>query len=456
MDHQFSFEVRVLMCSNCGAPLQTGFAGGTVACSYCGTVNVFTPRREEPVEPMAAAREIDEEQRMALLRRQDGIQPEVPAGIKQLLSGGVLAPWKEGEALAMWKTTCGELGAGSDFSSAELLYFLTIILSNHFSGKEAGLKQRALYESALEVLTLPRHRQLIRGMLSRRAALEGEIEAAEKWLEPCNPHSEDLESDSSYRVSKAEILTVREDWNGVLDLLGRKIDEIPITAALDGKAIVQRANALERTGQTKAAAEQLSIFITANSSQGRHALEMIAEVYESAGIQVCSESMKIALNMSSRQAGISLAGVENPGGCFGQIFALTGIFLLVLSVVLYRVIGSLHEGASIAPGIFVGVIGVVFLAIGLRHMRAGTRAKRIYTGGVEARAVLKAVTATGWKVNKIPQYAMQLVVNMSGEEPYTVTVKKTIPDGMLEMFHVGAELDVKVDPKDKSHVVVQD
>jgi|GEM_PF-598219 len=456
MDHQFCFDIRVLMCSNCGAPLQTAFAGGTVTCGYCGTINVFTPRREEPVEPMAAAMEIDEEQRMALLQRQDGIQPEVPAGIRQLLSGGVLAPWKEGEALAMWKTTCGELGAGSDFSSAELLYFLTIILSNHFSGKDANFKQRALYESALEVLTLPRHRQLIRGLLSRHATLEGEIEAAEKWLEPCNPRSEDLESDSSYRVSKAEILTVREDWNGVLDVLGRKIDEIPITAALDGKAIVQRANALERAGQTKTAAEQLSLFITANGSQGRNALEMITGVYENAGIQICSESMKIARDMSSRKVGVSLAGVENPGGFFGQVFAVTGALLLVLSFVLYRTIGSLSEGASIAPGVFVGTIGVVFLAIGIRHIRAGTRTRRIHADGIEARAVLKAITATGWKISNAQQYALEIEVKLSGKEPYTVTVKKIIPDGMKEMFHIGAEVNVRVDPKDRNHVIVED
>ncbi len=132
-----------------------GIYRGEVTCGYCGTVNVFSPRKEEPVEPVAAISDITEEERMTLLNRQDGTQPEIPPAVGQLLSGGRLAPWKEGEALSMWRITCGELAGGSDFSSAELLYFLTIILSNHYSEKSDSLRQRALFESALEVLTLP-------------------------------------------------------------------------------------------------------------------------------------------------------------------------------------------------------------------------------------------------------------------------------------------------------------
>jgi hypothetical protein len=166
--------------------------------------------------------------------------------------------------------------------------------------------------------------------------------------------------------------------------------------------------------------------------------------------------MKIALGMSALQAGASLAGVVNPGGFFGQVFAATGVLLLVLSYVLYRTIGSLSEGSSIAPGIFVGVIGVVFLAIGIKHIRAGSRARRIYTGGIEAGAVLKAMTETSWKINGVTLYALEIEVKLSGEKPYTVSVKKAIQDGMKDKFHIGAELNVKVDPGDRNHVIVED
>lgn len=456
MGKEFSFDARVLMCQNCGAPLETGFTGGEVTCGYCGTVNVFTPRKEEPIEPNSVMLPIEESERMALLRRQDGSQPSIPPSISQLLAGGKLAPWKEGEALAMWRTTCSELAGATDFSSAELLYFLTMILSNHYSEKNDTLRQRALYESALEVLALPRHRQLIRGMLARNAALSGELEAAEKWLEPCNPRSSDLESDSSYRVSRAEILTMREDWSGVLQILGQSIGDVPITSALDGKAIVQRANALERTGRTDAAAEQLSLFIQANGALGRNGLKMIAGVYGNAGVEVCPESLKKALNLSSMRTGSRQAAIENPGGCFGQVFAASGVLLLVSSVAFPSFIGS-RTGSTVAgPGIAVGVMGIIFLVIGIRHIRAGNRIKRLFKSGIQARGIVKSVSPTGWKINKVPQYAMEMEITISGQTPYTATVKKTIPNAAKDRFRPGAEVEVSVDPADRNHFTVLD
>ncbi len=62
-----------------------GIYRGEVTCGYCGTVNVFSPRKEEPVEPVAAISDITEEERMTLLNRQDGTQPEIPPAVGQLL-----------------------------------------------------------------------------------------------------------------------------------------------------------------------------------------------------------------------------------------------------------------------------------------------------------------------------------------------------------------------------------
>ena len=454
MDKDFDFQARVLMCRNCGAPLRTGYTGGSVNCSYCDTVNVFTPRREEHVEPLAAAREIAEEERMELLRRQDGTQPDIPAGIGQLLSGGRLAPWKETEALSIWRTTCGELASGSDISSAELLYFLTIILSNHYSETNDCLRQRALYESALEVLTLPRHRQQIRGMLARNAALAGDPEAGEKWLEPCNPRSEDLQSDSAYRVSKAEILTVKRDWKGVLEILGEDLETVPVDSTLDGKAIVQRANALEMTGREKEAAEQLSLYIQANGAQGRHVLEMITGVYAHSGLEVCPGSLKMADDQSSRAAGASEAEMENPGGCFGQIFAVTGVLLLLLTLGLTYFLGILKGEPVFGASLGVGITGIVFLIVGIKHIRAGRMAIRIHTRGIPAEARVRSITPTGWRINKVPQYAIELDVSLPGEAPYAVSLKKAIHDIDRQLYEPGSMLHVKVDPEDRSRVVL--
>ncbi len=454
MQGNYDYDVRVLMCKNCGAPLKTGFTGGTVTCEYCGTVNVFTPRRDEPVEPAAAAVEMDEDQRIQLLRRQDGIQPQIPQELQPLLSGGQLVPWKEGEALAMWQATCRELANGSDYSSAELLYYLTIILSNHFSAKEDELRERALYESALEVLTLPRHRQLVRGLLARNAALAGDLDAAESWLAPCNPRSQDLESDSSWRVSRAEIETVRENWPGVLEVLGESIDQVPITATLDGKAIIQRANALERTGRVDEAASQLTLFLNANGSMGLDAMRSILSVYSDAGMDMCPESRRKAEENFSRRSGRIASQMANPGGCFGQIFALVGLMMLVMGLIFTFVLRPGGEGPPLTAVLVPALVGIVFIVIGVRHIRAGGRAAELYRNGIDGKATVVSLEPTGWRINEVPQYLLTMNVRIPDKDPYTATSKITLGESEKVLFSTGREINVKVDPRDPENVSV--
>ncbi len=105
---------------------------------------------------------------------------------------------------------------------------------------------------------------------------------------------------------------------------------------------------------------------------------------------------------------------------------------------------------------FVGVMGIVFLATGVHHIRAGKKAIRLHTKGLEASGVLRNVSFTGIRVNKVPQYSMDMEVTLPGEEPYAVTLKKTITDSDKDRYHTGAEFVVKVDPEDKSRVTLLD
>ena len=441
------------MCENCGAPLETGFAGGRVVCEYCGSANHFLPRKEDPVEPLHAARDMDETTRMEMLRRQDGVQPRLPQELAPLVSHGGLAPWKVDEALALWRSTCRELSSSDDYTGAELLYNLTVILSNHYSGIDDHMKERALYESALDVLTLPRHRQIMRGLISRKAARSGDTEAARKWLAPCDPGSVDLETDSSYRVSVAEICTVEEDWDGVLEVLGEDMEDVPVTASLDAKAIVQRANALERRGRLRDAAGQLHAFVTVNGASGRKTLEAISDIYRDAGIEICPRSIPMAMGLHDRDAGLEAARSRNPG-CFGQIFAVTGIFVIVLGAVLGPVLELAGGRMPLAALIPLWLMGLAFLAVGVHFILAGRRAARLHTDGIRRRGNVLSATPTGWKINGVPQYSLRVRVEVPEGEPYEVTLKRPIPDGETEAWRPGAEIDLKVDPGDPSRVAV--
>lgn len=451
----FDFRRRVLMCGSCGAPLETGFAGGTVKCGYCGSTSQFLPRREEPVEPLDAAVEMDEEARMEMLRRQDGRQPEIPQELRPLLAGDALAPWKVGEALSLWNSTCRDLARSSDYSGSELLYYLTIILSNHFSAGKDALRERALYESALEVMTLPRHRQIMRGFLARKAALEGDPVAARRWLDPCDPRSQDLETDSSYRVSMADVLTVEEDWEGVLGILGPDIEAVPVTASLDGKAIVQRANALERLGRTGEAVRQLQLFMEVNGAPGRNALRSIRGVYSSAGLEVCPEAMNAAEEAFDLSRGRAAAGLRNPG-CFGQTFAIAGLLLLALGFLLGPVLGPEAGGIPLGARIMLFLMGAVFLLIGLFSMRAARRAMRLVTGGIEGTGTVLSMEPSAWTVNEVQQYLLELEIQLPGREPYTASAKLLVPDEEKQRYSRGAIVPVRVDPKDPRQISVMD
>ena len=44
MDTTFSFQLRILLCTHCGAPLEASPAGGQIPCRYCHAVNQLSVR----------------------------------------------------------------------------------------------------------------------------------------------------------------------------------------------------------------------------------------------------------------------------------------------------------------------------------------------------------------------------------------------------------------------------
>lgn len=124
-----------------------------------------------------------------------------PVGYESLVSGNVVPAHKLDEARMVWIATRQQLAATpADLATAERMVWLTVMLRNTFTVLRVI---RALTEGALEVLILPRHRQLMLGILSREAAKEGDLQSAHAWLECCDPAAEDLLADSAYRISRA-------------------------------------------------------------------------------------------------------------------------------------------------------------------------------------------------------------------------------------------------------------
>lgn len=296
----FDFDVRVVVCNHCNAPIQASALGGNVRCEYCNQINRIKVRLEEPVEPIMAAQEtIDEARRIEMLRKQVNNEISIPWSLKSLLNENSEIPeWKIQEAQAIWQGARAQLEKAMDFDQAETFWVLTYKLAEYFESQKKTAFVRGIYERALDVLTLPRHRQIIRGFLSRQAALTGDLASAEKWLAPCNPRSTDLHSDTEYRFSRACIDTVKEDWHAVLEVLGRSHHEVPTMALNLIPITVLRANALEKLGQLDAAFleiaeyyEPLDRVVLSQmhfSNTGKHSLDLSQEYYSNYGVNVCT------------------------------------------------------------------------------------------------------------------------------------------------------------------------
>src|SRR5262249_50734103 len=145
----FSTQVRILLCSNCGAPLEASIAGGQTACRYCSAMNQLAGRDDRFLAGAQQQAPIPEPERIARLRSQDGRPLLPPASIASLVPNGQLPAWKVQEALAVWQSTRQELRGSANYEAAERLLFLTMVLSNHFSEQNDTLRQRAMFESAL-------------------------------------------------------------------------------------------------------------------------------------------------------------------------------------------------------------------------------------------------------------------------------------------------------------------
>jgi hypothetical protein len=466
----FGTDVRVLLCKNCGAPIEASLGGGTVACGYCSMQNQVTSRREEPIEPAAAARQLDEGQRLIMLRQQDGQPMLPPASLSSLLEGGGIAEWKIQEAVAVWQTTRREVESTGSFEAAERLLFLTIALANFYSGKGERLQQRAMFESALEVFSLPRHRQMMRGALARSAALDGDLAAAEQWLQPCNPRSEDLQSDTAYRISRATIDTARGDFNTVIAVLGQDLQQVPIMDAMEAIAVVLRANAWERMGQVQVASQQFAQYMGSGGASGRMALGKVLEAFARSGWQLCPGSYQHANASYSQQAG--KAAAMGAGGLVGWIFYIVGLVNLVLGVLavvgvgVYAVLAftaypSLRMGLMGAgmgggiAGVTMIIIGAVFAGLGRGFVKSGQKAQRLRTEGLQARGQVVAIQPTGMTVNNVPQMRITVNVQLPDKAPYQATTTMLVNPMVLSQLMPGATVPLRVDPRNPQDFLIE-
>lgn len=458
MDTAFSFQLRILLCTHCGAPLEASPAGGQIPCRYCRAVNQLSVRDDRPALAPSQA-PISEQERINRLRAQDGKPLLPPPSLQALVPNGQLPAWKVQEALAVWQATRQELRVTANFEAAERLLFLTMVLSQHFMEQTDRLRQRAMLESALEAFTLPRHRQVMRGYLCRSACRLGDLQAAEQWLAPCDRQSDDLETDSEYRYSRAFIDTAKGDWNAVLRTLGGRFEDVPIQDAMDAVCSVLRANAWERLGHMQAAVGLLQQAMVTQGASGRQTISKVIAI--NAGMRLCEQSYPAAEGQHAIVAG-KIAAASVSGGIHKPFFVI-GILCFAASVVciflmLTDLIFDVPSGAAFGCGIALTTLlpmGLIFGGIGYTLGKAAARAERLRVHGIMGTGQVLGAQPTGMSINNVPQMAIRLQILLQGRPPYEATTKMLMSAGFAHALTPGASVTVRVDPDQLSDVLIE-
>ena len=435
----YSAGDRWLPCDACGLAIQTPIQGGTTQCSRC-QAPFAAYARPDTVIPRSPP--TDEGARRARLRAQDGKPMLPPPGFEQLISGSAIPPHKMQEARMVWSATRRQLqGQPGDLAAADRLVWLTTVLRNTLGAQdEAAI--RALLEGAMEVLIIPRHRQMIRCHLARGAVKEGDLQSAEAWLEGCDPGNEDLPADSSYRITRAFIDLAKDQPQSVLEVLGGNEQEVPIDDSLDPLATVFRAGAWEKLGQIDTARAVLTAFM----ARGGHAgsVEAVVKAMPPSW-QICAQSMQGA-RQDVRQAVGQRAASSGGGAMVGWIILIVGcIPLVVLGIMI-------ASDIFVLPMLTMLIFPFVFGSWGLRMIRSANRAKEIAQGGLRGIGRIVGTSMTGTRINGVPLMRIDLQIQVEGHPPVMASTNKLMYPGQ-EL--AGREVPVIWHPKYPADVVME-
>ncbi|MBX3231213.1 MAG: hypothetical protein KIT84_09750 [Labilithrix sp.] len=455
MNTSFSYQLRVAACDRCGAPLEVNVAGGSFECRYCHAQNQIALRDEGLLAP--PRQPVPEHERVARLRMQDGRPLLPPPSITHLMPAGRLEEWKVEEAIAVWNSARQELRAQpGSYDAAERIVFLSMVLVQHFSeGKEDKLRQRALLEGALDVVKLPRHRQIVRGFLARAAVRENDIQAAEAWLAPCDPASDDLQSDSAYRFTRAFIDTATGNFQRVLQVLGQNAQEVPIEDASDDVCAVFRANAWEKMGRADLAVHLLRERMGAGGGSGRQTIERVVHRY--AQWHLCAMSYPQAAAGYAHIA--SEKAAQHVSGGIHKVFFPLGVLMAVVGALCLAAVplGFLaldmgiegFMGFGITGGTFL-FMGLIFGGIGYAMKKSAEKAAWLRMHGVAGTGVVRDVSPTGVSINHVPQLRYTLEIRIPTRAPYNASTT-----ALGRRADIGASIAVRVHPQNPNDFIME-
>ena len=446
MPSKTTFDLRVIGCHTCGAPLEIGVAGGLLRCSFCRHQQHATAARER----VSFGCGLSEAQRLAELAQQDA-RPPSRKWIAELLVGDELLPWTVGQALDRYRrlhqSLREQLGDGP--TAREQLWELTLVLAGHFGDRDDLLRQRALLEGALEVLSEPRHRQTIYAQLAVSAARAGDTVAAGSWLGLCDPRADELRSDSFHRFARAYVETASSRWQAVLETLGNGWQGVPLSDDIEPACVVLRAHAWEQLGDPARALELLDHYFRHCDGYRRFQAQRFAQRQP---WPLCPTSLPQA-EERQRQRGIALLGKTSGSPKLSLILSLSFLGAAVLTtLILVTLVGVGWAVYALGFGV---VLSSAFLAILSSDRRLYRRALRLRAEGLRALATVIHVNATGRATMGVPQLRYRLLVIPAQQAPFEAYNALHADGPTRQRLAPGNLVMVRFDPADRSNVHVE-
>ena len=364
-----------------------------------------------------------------------------------LFAGERIAPAREAEARSLWQSLRHSLSGSNGASAARDFFLLSIGLAELSFDRGDLLSQRALIDSALQVIDSPHHAQVLRAQLARSALRAGDGAAAEAWLALCDARSEDLLADTAYRFARAYLDTVRRSYGAVILNLGSG-SEVPLSDAFAPECAVLCANAWERSEQYATAVDAL---VSAKRDLGPIARRRIT--------RFIGAHRSLHLCPASEPEAERRAAAADPTPIEGNIVA--GLLLTVMGAYSTLWVGS----AIAAPAIFaafgsdasvgdmsLSLIGGGFLAIllplGVLFLIGGyiTRKQRRHGIPCAAHVLERQKLASDGSEGVIIKLSLLMVPDDA--PAYHSSVETRVIDVMVDNFAPGKILIARMHPRD--------
>ena len=449
MKTAFAFEIRVIACGACGAPVAVGGAGGRQDCTHC----------KSPQQTRAASRQVQraaalpEDERLSRLRLEDNAVLRPPAEVAALFVGVELLPWKISEALGRWKQLREQAqqksapDAEHSFEIEFVLHRLSLALAKHFGDEGDFLRARSLLEGALEAAQTARLRQSLIGALSRSAIQVGDVAAAEAWLALCDPTPTDLMMDTAYRYARALIDTAHHRYDRVLAVLGHEPGQVPIDNEHEAPCVALRAHAFEQQGHAQRAIEQVRHFFAHSSAFQRYLFGRFRAQYSS--WKLCARSAPLA-DLRQRRQGAQLSGkaAGAPWFALGATAAMVLLGVLIgAPLALFVAIGPGHFAAGLC-----GLLAATFGALTVVELKKARRARHLRLRGVPAAARVVHARGTGQWTMGVPQLLYRVLVLPTEGTPFLAHSMFHADAQDRRRFSPGALVIVRMDPSSRGDV----